>query len=190
MVVLFFGDSLTAGFGDESALGWPGRVIRHIHPRCPQLAAYNLGIRANTSAAVLERFEQESRLRMRPDEPARLVFSVGVADIAQGLSRQQTADAVSEIIRRAKAFCPVLFIGPPPDLLCRFGGEVERRAATIRSICEKSTVPHVSMVDEIDSEGYAKALHRGDGIHPDASGYRILAEAITASPIFDTFFAV
>lgn len=53
MQICFFGDSFTYGVGDPAGLGWRGRVVRRLIGVRPDVTAYDLGIRRNTSADIL-----------------------------------------------------------------------------------------------------------------------------------------
>lgn len=51
----FVGDSFVAGIGDETALGWTGRLTARQAATGNPVTAYNLGIRGNTSADIAAR---------------------------------------------------------------------------------------------------------------------------------------
>ena len=53
--VCFLGDSFTLGTGDDTGLGWPGRVYAAERGRGVNLTAYNLGVRGQTGAQIAER---------------------------------------------------------------------------------------------------------------------------------------
>ena len=61
----FVGDSITHGTGDETLLGWPYRVGQAEVMRGHDVTVYNLGIRADTSELVAERWQAECRARLR-----------------------------------------------------------------------------------------------------------------------------
>src|SRR5688500_4352961 len=84
--ICFIGDSFVNGTGDDTALGWVGRVCAAARARGVGLTAYNLGIRRDTSLGVLARCEQEwsRRLPVGVDGvdgvDGRIVLSFGVND--------------------------------------------------------------------------------------------------------------
>ncbi|MDQ3850891.1 MAG: GDSL-type esterase/lipase family protein, partial [Actinomycetota bacterium] len=75
--VLFVGDSFVAGVGDESGLGWVGRVVAASYAGGHPITAYNLGVRGETSHDVAQRWRAEARPRVRPGTDCRVVFSLG-----------------------------------------------------------------------------------------------------------------
>ncbi len=78
--VLFFGDSLVAGVGDETGLGWVGRSVAAAHAAGIALTPYNLGVRRDTSRDILSRWENEARPRLAVEATMRVVFSFGAND--------------------------------------------------------------------------------------------------------------
>ena len=62
--VCFAGDSLVAGTGDETALGWVGRVAAAGIASGLDLTSYNLGVRGATSVQVVRRLAIEARPRL------------------------------------------------------------------------------------------------------------------------------
>ncbi|WP_449373982.1 GDSL-type esterase/lipase family protein [Arthrobacter psychrolactophilus] len=78
--ICFVGDSFVAGIGDETALGWSGRLVARQAAVGHPVTGYNLGIRGNTSAQILARCVAEIELRRSPKRPTRVVLSMGVND--------------------------------------------------------------------------------------------------------------
>ena len=67
--ICFVGDSFVAGIGDETALGWIGRLTTRQATAGKPITAYNLGIRGNTSAQILDRIGAEIDQRRSPLRP-------------------------------------------------------------------------------------------------------------------------
>lgn len=78
--ICFVGDSFVNGTGDETALGWTGRLCASAN-RVASITYYNLGIRRDTSHDILQRWERECALRLPGFCDGRLVFSCGVNDM-------------------------------------------------------------------------------------------------------------
>ena len=70
----FFGDSMVNGTGDDTCLGWVGRICATARRSGRDLTCYNLGIRRDTSADVLARWQREAETRLRSEHDGRLVF--------------------------------------------------------------------------------------------------------------------
>jgi len=111
------GDSFAAGFGDPKALGWVGRVVARSQSPDLALTVYNLGVRGDSSADVLERWREETGRRFPPGAEHRLVLAVGHGDVNQGLSTARSRLNLANVLDDAAAFSiPALVVGPPPML--------------------------------------------------------------------------
>ncbi|MFJ2190145.1 GDSL-type esterase/lipase family protein [Kitasatospora sp. NPDC087861] len=75
--ICFIGDSFVQGLGDPEFRGWVGRVLQ---TAAPDATAFNLGVRRDSSADVLNRCWAEVEARTRPGADNRLVVSVGAND--------------------------------------------------------------------------------------------------------------
>ena len=78
--VLFFGDSFVNGAGDETGLGWPGRLVAAAWVADLSLTAYNLGVRGESTTDVARRFRAEALPRLIPGADNRVVLAVGAND--------------------------------------------------------------------------------------------------------------
>ena len=104
--ICFVGDSFVNGTGDDTALGWVGRVCAEARARGVRLTSYNLGVRRDTSQDVLARWEAECRRRLPADCDARIVLSFGVNDTVVETGHERVAleascEALRQIVRAA-----------------------------------------------------------------------------------------
>jgi acyl-CoA thioesterase I len=197
--ICFVGDSITAGTGDEQYLGWPGRLCAAETARGHGVTLYNLGIRGDTSVQIQARWRAECIARLPPPHAAALVFAFGVNDVVEeGLGQPRVAAEDGErtaraILSEAKAWMPTLMIGPAPvdeskmpmtvglvhrDLRNARIAAISRRLARIAA---EVGVPYLDVYSLLaEDPSFARALVAGDGVHPDASGYAILAATIGA----------
>lgn len=116
--ICFVGDSIVNGTGDETALGWAGRLCAEANLR-GQVTYYNLGIPGDTSADLRARWEGECALRLPADCDGRVVFSCGINDmlIDDGQLRvplEQSRANLQAILRQAREKYHVLLAGPTP----------------------------------------------------------------------------
>ena len=117
-IICFVGDSITLGWGDEALGGWPARLLRSLSAKGHQVTAYNLGVRGDTSSAILERWQDEVGRRRRGSNPL-LVFAFGVndakiaADGTQPVHPDLTARNTRQILADAGTG-RTLMIGPAP----------------------------------------------------------------------------
>src|SRR3954451_17927814 len=83
----FFADSFVNGTGDDACLGWVGRACAAGRRNGVDLTCYNLGIRGDTSADVLRRWEHEAQARLPPEHDGRR-YSRSVRMIAAGVTME------------------------------------------------------------------------------------------------------
>jgi acyl-CoA thioesterase-1 len=191
----FLGDSFTNGTLDGSYLGWPARLCAAVPF---QVTHYNLGIRGNTSLDIEGRWRSESAARFKPTVERRLVFAFGTNDcvLEGGAPRVSPAESVASaerILTQAKSLCPVLFMGPPAveleDRAHSFArlSELSRRYAQLAA---RLDVPYLDLFGlTLESAAWAAAVQRGDGVHPDADGYALLARFIGAWPAWQAWWS-
>lgn len=79
--ICYIGDSFVNGTGDETCLGWAGRLSNRANTEERTITHYNLGVRRNTSADILQRWEQECSLRLPNICDGHVVLSCGVNDM-------------------------------------------------------------------------------------------------------------
>jgi acyl-CoA thioesterase I len=206
--ICFIGDSFVNGTGDDTALGWVGRVCAAARARGVGLTAYNLGIRRDTSLDVLARCEQEWSRRLPDAVDARIVLSFGVNDTvieddvtngggsaggsaASGSRQRVTTTESCEAFRRIVAAAAakvggtrrVLFVGPPPVADDDHNARIERLAAALFGEAVRSVVQHIDLFRPlVADEGYRREIANGDGAHPGAAGYARIAKHVMASP--------
>ena len=203
--ICFIGDSFVNGTGDDTALGWVGRVCAVARARGVGLTAYNLGIRRDTSLDVLARCEQEWSRRLPAGVDRRIVLSFGVNDtyIEDGapdtrVTMAASCDAFRRIVAAATAATAtaatatatgsasrVLFVGPPPVAEDDHNARVERLAAALFGEAVRCGVPHIDLFTPlVADERYRREVASGDGAHPNAAGYARIAEQVMASPVW------
>ena len=176
--VCFVGDSYVAGVGDPGHRGWVGRVVAGSHDADHPVTAYNLGVRMDTSDDVLRRLPAETGARWFPGCDNRLVVSFGVNDTTEvdGAVRVPPERSVANLRaiadHAAAEGVPLLVVGPPP---VADAGQNERIAALDARFAE-AVSPYVSVSGALRVEpGWMRAVAAGDGAHPGAEGYRLLA---------------
>ncbi|MDP6715038.1 MAG: GDSL-type esterase/lipase family protein, partial [SAR202 cluster bacterium] len=111
--ICFIGDSLTNGAADPTYLGWPGRVCADAASKGHLVTYYNLGVRRDSSADILERWESEIQSRVSKEYDNRLVFAFGANDttIVDGRPRASPEDSEANarrILEKAASTYPTL----------------------------------------------------------------------------------
>ncbi len=191
MITCYIGDSLTLGYGDETGLGWSGRIASALRNSGVDTTSYNLGVRKDTTTQMQHRWRTEAMLRKIPNIPFKLVFSFGVADVVNRVNAAESLAAGIHILTQAKEMGDVMLIGPTPTGDPEKSREITQLSGMFSSMCEQLAVPFVPTIDAMhDSSVYEHALRDGDGVHPTASGYAKLAEHIMQSQTARTFFGL
>lgn len=207
--VCFVGDSITLGTNDEELMGWPGRLCHRAWADGHDVTLYNLGIRADTSALIQQRWRAECAARLPDHIQGRLVFAFGVNDTAieqTGQLRvpQDRSVAIARaMLGEAKAWKPTLWVGPAP--VRRTGQRVtpaagvsydfqnERIAAldlAYRALAGEIGVPYLPVYPKlIDSDAWHNAVAAGDGVHTAGIGYAMIARLMADWPAWKAWLA-
>lgn len=184
--ICFIGDSFVNGTGDESALGWAGRLCAAAAGEA-EITCYNLGVRRDTSGDILRRWRAECTPRLPDLCDGRVVLSCGVNDtvIEEGRLRVEpevSRDNVRSILRGAGSY-PLLMVGPPPV----DDGEQNRRIEALSAVYAEEAaslgVPFVDLFTPlVDDAAYLAEVAGNDGAHPTSVGYSKMARVIASSP--------
>lgn len=172
--ILFFGNSLTAGYGLESQdMAFPGIIQQWIDSLALPYRVINGGLSGETTAAGKERIDW--LLREKIDV---FVLELGANDGLRGIPTDETERNLQEIIDKVKAAypdCKLVLTGMmvPPSM----GGEYGQTfTAIFPALAEKNGMALVPfLLADVAGE---TDLNQGDGIHPTEEGHRILAENV------------
>lgn len=183
--VCFFGDSFTAGVGDDQALGWVGRVVAQARADGKALTAYNLGVRRETGPEIARRIEGEATPRLRDGDAFGVVFSFGVNDTTAEGGEQRVAPAASRSALAAVAdLCvacgwTLLVVGPAPVADQAHNERIAALTAALASDCASRELPFVDVASLlINDRSWLDEVASGDGAHPGINGYTTLARLI------------
>jgi acyl-CoA thioesterase-1 len=206
--ICFLGDAFTASAGDETALGWVGRLAAGEWGRGHDVTAYNLGIRGDSTRGLLRRWRAECEARLPAAANGRLVFAFGGNDakevVGQGIDvpLAESVDNARALMSAAAAWKPTLWIGlipmseikPYPQLLVgpqfRFSNarQAEYNDAYAR-IAADLGIPFLDLHTplQVDPE-WERMTQAGDGSNPAAEGYARLAGMIAQWPAWRSWF--
>jgi acyl-CoA thioesterase I len=172
-VVLFVGDSLTAGYGLDPDEAFPALIQRKIDEAGLRYRVVNAGVSGETSAGARRRIDW---LLAQP--VAVLVVETGANDGLRGQDPAATAENIQAIFDRARreASPPkVVVVGmqAPPN----YGADFARRFRDIYpELAKKNGAVLVPFL--LDGVAGVPALNQADGIHPTAEGQRKLADIV------------
>lgn len=95
---LAFGDSVTAGTGDESGLGYPPRLEELLQAEQPGATVESAGVAGETTAEGLSRIEGEL-----DGEPGVVLLMEGTNDVSRGISPETAVFNLEEMARKSAA---------------------------------------------------------------------------------------
>jgi acyl-CoA thioesterase I len=188
MRICFFGDSYVNGTGDPTGLGWVGRVSAAARRRGHDLTTYNLGIRRDTSADIAARWQEEARRRLPPDVDGRLVFSFGGNDCtdengAPRIAAERSLANARAILGAAQAHWPVLMLGPPPLPVASAEARVRALSRALQTLAAELGIPYLDLATPLSAIALWRIeLAAGDGAHPGAAGYALIADLVEGWP--------
>ena len=163
-VVLAFGDSLTFGTGATEHESYPAQLEKMIGRR-----VVRAGVPGEVTADAL------ARLPAALDEhaPRLLLLCIGGNDFLRRLGHQQAERNVREMVKLAhRRGVAVLLIGTPEP------GFTVSPPAFYAGIAKEYRLPYEqSIIGEVLKD---RAL-KSDPIHPNARGYKLIAERLAAS---------
>lgn len=169
-MVVFLGDSLTAGLGLEAGLAYPARVESKLEESGEPVRVLNAGVSGDTTAGGLARLDW--LLKQKPDV---LVVGLGANDGLRGLPLDQTEKNLRQILRRSReAGADVLLLGMqiPPN----YGDYADRFAEMYPRIAKDMNIQLVPFL--LEGVGGVAELNQADGIHPTAQGQEVMANTV------------
>jgi acyl-CoA thioesterase-1 len=171
--ILFFGNSLTAGYGLSSDEAFPAIAAELLQQKGKAVKVINGGLSGETSAGGLTRIDW--MLRQPVDI---LVLELGANDGLRGLPLEQTRLNLQGIINKARAKNPkikIVIAGMmvPPNMGPEYS---EKFQQLFKDLAQKNQAVLIPFL----LEGVAGHPHLNlpDGIHPNAAGHRIVAQTV------------
>lgn len=172
--ILFFGNSLTAGYGLESqALAFPGIIQHWIDSLALPYRVINGGLSGETSAAGKERIDW--LLREKIDI---FVLELGANDGLRGIPTEETSKNLQQIIDKVGAKypeCKMVLTGMmvPPSM----GGDYGKAfTAIFPALAKENNMAFVPFL--LAGVAGEAQLNQRDGIHPTEEGHEILASEV------------
>ena len=171
--ILFFGNSLTAGYGLDPSEAFPALIQHKIDSLGLPYKVINAGLSGETTAGGKNRIDW--LLRQKIDV---FVLELGANDGLRGIPVTETAKNLQAIIDKVKSKYPdvkMVLAGMeiPPNMGGRYAAEFR---VIFRQIAEKNDMAFVPFL--LEGVGGMRDLNQGDGIHPTEKGHRILAKNV------------
>ena len=171
--IVFFGNSLTAGYGLEPDQAFPALIQERIDSLGLPYKAVNAGLSGETSAGGKSRIDW---LLKQPIDV--FVLELGANDGLRGINPSSTYDNLATIIDKVREKNPevkVILAGMqmPPSMGQRFTAEFQQVFTRLAEDKEVELIPFL-----LEGVAGERALNQGDGIHPTVEGQKILANNV------------
>lgn len=173
-IVLFFGDSLTAGYGlDNQEDAFPGVISRRVDSLKLPYKVINAGLSGETTAGGNGRISW--LLKQKIDV---FVLELGANDGLRGIPVNETAKNLQSIIDKVKAKYPdaklvLLGMQVPPNMGADYTDKFKNIFPNLAKKNNMALVPFL-----LQGVGGVPSLNQGDGIHPTAQGAKIVANTV------------
>ena len=172
-VILFYGNSLTAGYGLDPAESFPSNIESKIDSLGLPYTVVNAGLSGETTSGGLKRLDWV----MKQDVDI-FVLELGANDMLRGLPLEQTRKNLAGIIEKVRAKDPSIKIAlaemmAPPNMGADYIKEFTQIYKDLSSADDVTFIPFFL-------EGVAgdPNLLLPDGKHPNAAGQVIVADNI------------
>jgi len=172
--ILFFGNSLTAGFGLDEEEAFPGLIQQRIDSLNLNYRVINGGLSGETTASGLSRLDW-----FLEEEPYIFVLELGGNDGLRGIPLEETQRNLIAIVNKVWDKYPktkIILAGMelPPNM----GDDYTIQFRNIYTSIAKQ-FPQLTFIPFLlEGVGGNPQLNLPDGIHPTAEGHRIVAETL------------
>ena len=169
--IVALGDSLTAGLGLPSDQAYPALLQQKLDANGYDYEVVNAGVSGDTSAGGLRRLDWSLQGNVRV-----LILALGANDGLRGLRPAEMKSNLEQIIRRAKhRRIAVILAGmeAPPNYGREYTAAYRSVYADLAREHELAFLPFL-----LANVAGDPSLNQADGIHPNAKGAAILADAL------------
>lgn len=168
--IVFFGDSLTAGYGLSKDQAFPALIEQNLRKKGIHHKVVNAGLSGETSAGGLGRIDWVL------NQPVDIfILELGANDGLRGLPLEQTRKNLQGIIDKVKNRFPTVKIViagmmVPPNLGNDYTQEFQAIFPALAKKNQAALIPFL-----LEGVAGIENLNLPDGIHPNADGHQIVA---------------
>jgi acyl-CoA thioesterase-1 len=174
--ILFFGDSLTAGYGlEEPEDAFPYLIEQKIDSLKLPYKVISAGLSGETSAGGKNRIDWLLKQDMDI-----FVLELGANDGLRGLQVSETEKNLQSIIDQVHAKYPetqivVTGMMVPPSMGAKYAASFQ---SIFPKLAKKNNAAFIPFL--LEGVGGVPSLNQADGIHPTVEGHKILADNVWA----------
>ncbi len=171
--ILFFGNSLTAGYGIDPEDAFAGLTQERLDSLGKDFRVINGGLSGETTAGGLSRLDW-----FLEDEPYIFVLELGGNDGLRGIQLSETKSNLLAIIDKVRSTYPqthIILAGMqiPPNMGQEYTDEFQKIYPAVASEKNVTLIPFL-----LDGVAGDPALNLPDGIHPTEEGHKIVFETV------------
>ncbi len=172
--ILFFGDSITAGYGlDDVNDAYPALIQKKIDSLQLDYEVINSGVSGETTAGGRARIDW-----ILNQDIDIFVLELGANDGLRGVAIQETRDNLQAIIDAVKTkdeTIKIVLAGMqlPPNMGQDYTSQFKAIFSDLASQNEIALIPFI-----LKDVGGIKSLNQSDGIHPTQEGHKIVANTV------------
>jgi len=169
--IVAVGDSLTRGFGVAEDRSYPSLLERKLRAEGYDYRVINAGINGEMSGEALARISRV--LSLKPDI---VILQTGTNDGLRGASPVEMKGNIEAIVRTLREHGVAVVLAGMENLKRRTGDYDGLFAAAYPQVAREQGAILIPLF--LAGVAGEPGLNRGDGIHPTAEGYRIVAETV------------
>jgi acyl-CoA thioesterase I len=173
--IIFYGNSLTAGYGLDPSEAFPALVQEKIDSAHLPYKVVNAGLSGETTAGG------KGRIDWILQQPVEIfVLELGGNDGLRGIPVKETSKNLQFIIDRVKQKYPsakIILAGMqiPPNMGARYTNEFR---SAFQELANRNQILFIPFL--LEGVGGIPELNQSDGIHPTAKGHKIVANNVWA----------
>lgn len=172
-IILFYGNSLTAGYGIDADDAFPGLTQARIDSLGLDYKVINGGLSGETTAGGLSRLDW-----FLEDKPEIFILELGGNDGLRGIALTETKSNLLAMVDKVRAKFPetkIILAGMqiPPNMGQEYSNEFKE---IYPAVAEEKNITLIPFL--LENVGGIPELNLPDGIHPTEEGHQIVFETI------------
>src|SRR6056297_635251 len=171
--ILFFGDSLTAGYGLEVSEAFPALIQQKIDSLELEYTVINAGLSGETTASGKNRLEW-----VLEDDIDIIIIELGANDGLRGVPLTETESNLKSMVNTVQSKLPnanIIVAGMkiPPNMGPEYTSKFESIFPELAASENVKLIPFL-----LENVAGMPELNQGDGIHPTIEGQKLVANNV------------